>query len=140
MAWERIENPGRNTLLSTFRQALEEHAHDAWARERLFEIRLADQRLRTHYVSSANLATLFQSTLATLLGGQATRVSARPRAPVRDIGTIQSTITRPTMGQALQSAGGKNRYLGIEPATGAVRSVGMDRGKWVEWRPFCSSR
>jgi hypothetical protein len=172
--------PAPLALISSFKQALEEHAHDAWASERLVQVHMNDGSVRRHYVSTANLALLFRSTFAALLHGKPVgavdRASAQStseldrREPARTVGTIATvqgahatvrrrapqfaTVTRPSVIPAtviqiasplpdpqtsmpfLQSAGGANRFLAVDPRTGALCSVGREGGKWVEWRPF----
>jgi hypothetical protein len=170
--------PAPLALISSFRQALEEHAHDAWASERLVQVHMNDGSVRRHYVSTANLTQLFRSTFAALLKGMPVEAAdgraTQPRTerePARTVGTIATvqgrpatvrrrsapqfaTVTRPSVIPAtviqiasplpdaatsmpfLQSTGGANRFLAVEPPTGALCSVGRDGTKWVEWRPF----
>lgn len=57
-----------------------------------------------------------------------------------DIGTQIPAFGEGTDGSApeLESAGGRNRFLGVSLSSGRVYSVGLKGGEWVEWRPFYS--
>jgi hypothetical protein len=53
-------------------------------------------------------------------------------------GTVQR-LSR-SIGPALQSTGGRNRFLAVDPETGTTHSVGWSGSHVVEWRPFwCES-
>jgi hypothetical protein len=149
------EAPPPQALLLAFRQALESHARQGWARERMRQVEVPDGATRSMYVLPANLTRMFRSCFALLLNatrardgggdgkGAAPRPSARAAAaapPRSDIRTVIQAHTTPggvPPAQSLQSEGGANRFLAIDPATGASFSVGRShRGRWVQWRPF----
>ena len=62
-----------------------------------------------------------------------------PGGPDDPIGTMPGLRSSP---YGLQSTGGQNRFLAIDPEDGMVYSVGRNTvtGDLVEWRPFlCES-
>jgi len=130
--------PHSDSILSSFRQALEADARKSWAQERLFLVRRADGSYCEMFVTRANLTELFRSTMSLLIAASPTG-TLRSTVPFRDPSEWQTravAIEDEKPRSPLQSEGGKNRFLGIDPQTGATFSVGMVNGAWVEWRPF----
>lgn len=69
--------------------------------------------------------------------------NARPWGPAADAAYERSEAAppgrsahQPPATSALQSVGGRNRFLGVAADDGAVYSVGMSEKSLVEWRPF----
>lgn len=130
--------PHSDAILSSFRQALEADARKSWARERLFSVQRGDGGCCEMFVTRANLTQLFRSTMSLLLAASPTgtlssEFSVRDPSEWRER-TVAIEHEKPR--SPLQSEGGKNRFLGIDPQTGATFSVGMVNGTWIEWRPF----
>jgi serine/threonine protein kinase len=128
-------------LLSSFRQALESYAREAWAGEQILSVQWDEHVSRMLYVSRSNLSQLFQSTFASALG-EARAAGAREFLRSRGGASVIGAQTRAQWAEsasdatALESEGGQNRFLGIDPQTGDAYSVGLKSGKWVKWRPF----
>lgn len=138
-------------LLETFRQALEAHGRQGWARERIRAVAWPDGSSRPLYVLKENLTELFRSCLALLLHAARTQrgnddepAPGSDRSGASDAASVIRTVipaheapTTRGAPAALQSEGGTNRFLGIDPHTGEAFSVGRAGGhRWVVWRPF----
>jgi Domain of unknown function (DUF4062)/Protein kinase domain len=128
-------------LVSTFRESIEAHSKDAWALRQLFAVRCEDGSFRDLYVTGANLSQLFRSTLALLLASaRAGGTGARQRELSKRWASViraQTIIDAPSsQGMGLESEGGQNRFLGVDPLTGEVFSVGQRENEWVRWRSF----
>lgn len=138
------EMPGSSNsamaLISSFRQSLEAHAKDAWALDRLESVRWSEESMRQLYVTSSNLSQLFRSTLALMLANASGRVKHSRSSGISVIRaqTVAQTVIEENSNKvaALESEGGKNRFLGIDPLNGEVFSVGRRASGWVQWRPF----
>lgn len=127
-------------LVSSFKQALEAHGKASWALERILSVRCRDGIERDQYVSKANLSQIFRSVLSSILDRPSfhdedtNRSKGRRSYPVSAIVNVPSISAVSTA--ALKSEGGQNRFLGIDPVGGGISSVGIDEGRWVQWRPF----
>ncbi len=147
------DHPAPDDLLNTFRESLTDHATRAWAGRDLHRVRLRRGESRTLYVTPFTLSGPFRSILAGFLGNKEADVildepiTAQPRfrweedeldltaPPLR----LRQAIDSTGPGE-LQSTGGRNRFLAVDPGDGATYSVGLSDGKWIEWRPFlCES-
>lgn len=131
-------------LLSSFRQSLEAHAKEAWAGEGFVPVSLEDGSSRKLYVTKSNLSQLFRSALATILAAARRSDGSENLQPARDpdrwASAIQvQTVIDPSIPNAgaLESEGGTNRFLGIDPLTNDIFSVGWRKDQGcVAWRPF----
>jgi hypothetical protein len=129
-----------DALFSSFRQSLEAHAKSSWALEGIVPVQWNDGGERDLYVSGSNLSALFRSTLSSVLAHTSGELE-HTAAPASRGGLARSVILNPasispSKSPALQSEGGRNRFLGIEPMSGEIFSVGRDGTRWVQWRPF----
>jgi hypothetical protein len=150
------DHPAPDDLLTTFRESLTDHATRAWAGQDLHRVRLRRGETRTLYVTPFTLSGPFTSILAGFLGNkEADAIRGEPitaQLPFQSTSWVDDDyreLTAPplrlpfldsTGPGELQSTGGRNRFLAIDPEDGATYSVGISNGQWVEWRPFlCES-
>ncbi len=127
-----------DALISMFRQSLEANARTTWATERIVPVLDGDGGSNELYVSQLTLTRLFRSTFDLLLseagqvapGGDATYGRTDDDERTR---SVWQSVDAPV---ALQSEGGRNRFLGIDPESGYCYSVGKVDGRWLEWRSF----
>src|SRR2546430_14177224 len=131
-------------MLETFRQSLVDYATRSWAEKDLWDVRLREGGQLRMYVTPFSLAGPFRSILAGFLTRPVAREGYRATGtfpvPRSDFITVTPNTQPETGVQKLQSAGGQNRFLAIDPADGATYSVGKSNGEMVEWRPFwCES-
>jgi len=107
------------------------------------------------YVTSATLSDLFRPLLSLLLstpvspdGDLGHPMHTRPRPRRKDPGDQATAVaypanhdtSTPVAPAALQSVGGRNRFLGVALDDGGIFSVGYEGAQCVEWRPFvCES-
>jgi hypothetical protein len=146
-----VDSPGRpapTALFDTFRQALEEHADQTWAAERVHPVTTDGQGgTEELYVSSFTLTRPFTSILAALTRGQVTGRFAQPGphsyGARYSVPLVAHTAASPLAGDPvpLASSGGSNRFLAVSPQDGRTYSVGRLRdGRLTVWRPFvCES-
>ena len=135
--------PRPTELLETFRQSLEDYATQSWAEQDLRPVHLRSEEHRRMYVTPFPLVRPFRSILAKCLNagiGQAVRGLYHDHP---GNGAAMGTVGQARLGTdhyELQSTGGRNRFLAVDPADGATYSVGWMQGELVEWRPFlCES-
>ena len=127
--------PLPDALLSVFRQSLEQYANEAWAADGMKEVTLTDGTCRQLYVSSSSLTELFRSWSAPAIFISAK--SGKELSPYRKLwDTAVTAVGEGTVEPVLQSEGGRNRFLGVDPESGVLSSVGWTSGKWVQWRQF----
>jgi hypothetical protein len=96
------------------------------------------------YVTKSNLSQLFRSALATILAAARHSDGSEKIQPAREhdrwASVIQvQTVIDPSIPNAgaLESEGGTNRFLGVDPLTSDIFSVGWRKGEGcVAWRPF----
>jgi hypothetical protein len=142
---EAVSSPTRpppTELLKTFRQSLADYATQSWAEQDLRPVYLRSGDQRRMYVMPSPLVEPFRSVLAKCLNvgvGEAVRGLHHDDGHGKATGTIpQSRLG--TYQYELQSTGGRNRFLAVDPEDGATYSVGWKGGELVEWRPFlCES-
>jgi len=140
-----VSSPNRpppDELLETFRQSLAEYATASWAEQGLAAVNLRSGDQRRMYVTPFPLVAPFRSILAKCLNvgvGQAVRGLNYDHGYGKTMGTIpQSRLD--THQYELQSTGGRNRFLAVDPDDGTTYSVGFRHAELVEWRPFlCES-
>lgn len=134
--------PPPDEMLEAFRSSLVDYATRSWAALDMHPVELKSGEVRTLYVMPRNLMGSFHSALSGFLGRQRGTFSMpitayRPLSP--DTRSAYGALDDAPVTQ-LQSTGGRNRFLAIDPETGATHSVGMLGGRMVEWRPFvCES-
>lgn len=144
-------------MLDSFRVSVQRSAAQAWAAERFADVLMTDGATRSLYVSQFTLSGPFASAFVSLLerprreapgpGGaeesdpDVHSVRVRPRAGT-GMRSAPAASSGPGTGEVsaqapvLQSSGGSNRFLGVDPERGELFSVGMLAGRLVEWRPF----
>ncbi len=138
-----VEPP--EAMFKTFQQSLEQYSRQTWASERVFPVAGRDGVSRYMYVTSSTLSTLFRPLFAAMLDAPAAHQSRPPRLTAKSdsvvlnvggssITTLHVADSHPV--KALQSVGGRNRFLGVSLDDSTVRSVGSQGSQWVEWRPF----
>lgn len=130
--------PAPQAMFEDFRQSLEEFAHEAWAADRVLPVQSAEGMDR-QYVSSFTLTEPFTSVLAAIVeapgGGRVSRAGRARRRGAR--ATITGVSAFSEHRAELQSSGGRNRFLAVDPGDGRTYSVGRHRGGViVQWRPF----
>ncbi|WP_170068014.1 DUF4062 domain-containing protein [Lentzea guizhouensis] len=132
--------PPPDELLETFRASLVDHATRSWAAADMHEVLMRDGGQRTLYVLPRTLAGIFRSAMSGFLGPQPHVVdSVLSSAALRNPRPVQISMAGGFKPE-LQSTGGRNRFLAVDPETGTTLSVGRQRGRFVEWRPFvCES-
>ena len=134
--------PPPTELLETFGQSLADYATRSWAEEDLWTVQLRSGDQRRMYVTPFPLVGPFRSILAKCLNvgvGHAVRGLYYDHGYGKAMGTLPQSRLE-TSQYELQSTGGRNRFLAIDPDDGATYSVGWRHGQLVEWRPFlCES-
>jgi hypothetical protein len=133
-------------LFDSFRAALVEHATRTWASEDLRQVRMRTGTDRRLYVTPFTLSGPFTSMLSGLVASadRHTRDLTGLASLGMGAGSIPLNLAAGADGTTdpgrLQSTGGQNRFLAVDPEDGAVYSVGRQDGEFVEWRPFlCES-
>jgi hypothetical protein len=124
-----------------FRQELEDFGAEAWAHAHLEQVAMTDGTQRELYVTRSTLSEMFTSLLSRLLSARfvenSTSYGNFPSLSANDSAPSKKSAPAPVI-PALESAGGSNRFLGISPDDGSLHSVGVARGRTVQWRPFVS--
>ena len=135
--------PPPTELLDTFRQSLADYATRSWAEQDLRTVSLRTGDGQRMYVTPFPLVGPFRSILAKCLHVRVAQAVIRPQSGRYEYGKVTGTMPQSRLGPSpyeLQSTGGQNRFLAIDPEDGATYSVGWKRGELVEWRPFlCES-
>jgi hypothetical protein len=133
-------SPALDELLDKVQGSVAAQAIHTWTGEDVHEVLLRDGRRRRLYVPPLMLRTTFTTIVSRFLS-PATRLYSYLFKPTRIPGLDSRPRTLPETWRApsspgLQSQGGRNRFLAIDPEDGSTYTVGRREGQWVEWRPF----
>jgi hypothetical protein len=139
--------PPPDELLETFRASLVDYATRSWAASDMHDVQLRDGGKRALYVLPRTMTSIFGgSAMSGFLGRRhKSRFFSRPQIVERFPPSVVAKNPRPvrqatnaTAGfkPELQSTGGRNRFLAVDPESGTTFSVGTQHGRLVEWRPF----